>query len=155
MVGERRVWVDGRQMRLRAAVQREDGFSLIEVLVVALVIALLAAIGLSNFLQQQKKGWDADAKTSARELVSHIEACFVEKDRYTACDSPVELATILNFPYGNGAGETEVVGAGPESFTVIAHSRSGADFHIVKTDGSSARRTCSPRDGGCHSDGTW
>lgn len=142
-------------MRLRAALEREEGFSLIEVLVVALVIGLLAAITLTNFLQQQKKGWDVDAKTSARELVSHIEACFVEESAYTKCDSPAELATILNFPYGNNAGETQVVGAGEQSFTVIAHSRSGADFHIVKTDGRSPERTCSPRDGGCRNDGTW
>lgn len=142
-------------MRLRAALDREEGFSLIEVLIVALLIAILAAIGLSNFLQQQKKGWDADAKTNARELVSHVEACFVEKARYTACDSPAELATILNFPYGNGGGEAEILGAGEQSFTVIGHSKSGSDFHIVKTDGRSPERTCSPRDGGCHPDGTW
>ena len=142
-------------MRLRAELRQEEGFSLIEVLIVALVIGLLASIALSNFLQQQKKGWDISSKSSARELVSHLEACFVEEDDYTRCDSPGELKTILNFPYGNRAGETEVVGAGEESFTVIAHSRSGADFHIVKTDGRSPQRTCSPRDGGCHNDGTW
>jgi prepilin-type N-terminal cleavage/methylation domain-containing protein len=142
-------------MRLRAALAREEGFSLIEVLIVALVIALLAAIALTSFLQEQKKGWDSDAKSNARELVSHIEACFVEKSDYTDCDSPAELATILNFPYGNGSGEAEILGAGEQSFTVIGHSRSGSDFHIVKTDGSRPERTCSPRDGGCRSNGTW
>ncbi len=142
-------------MELRAAFSRQDGFSLIEVLVVVLIIALLAAIALPSFLSEQKKGQDAAAKTNARELVSHVESCFVEKDRYTACDAPSELDTILNFAYGNAAGEAEIVGAGEQSFTVIGHSRSGADFHIVKTDGRRPERTCSPRDGGCNNNGTW
>ena len=64
-------------------------------------------------------------------------------------------STILNFPYGNRAGQAETVGAGEDSYTVIAHSRSGADFHIVKTGGQRPERTCSPRDGGCKNDGTW
>ena len=133
----------------------EDGFSLIEVLVVVIIIALLAAIALPSFLNQQRKGQDAQAKTYARELVSHVEGCYVEKDKYTLCDSPGELSTILNLAYGNQAGEVEIVGAGDESFTVISHSRSGADFRIVKTDGRHPDRVCSPRDGGCHDDGTW
>ena len=133
----------------------EDGFSLIEVLVVVIILSMLAAIALPSFLHQQKKAQDAGAKTSARELVSHVEACYVEKDEYTLCDSPPELSTIMNLAYGNQAGQVEVVGAGDDSFTVIAHSRSGADFRIVKTDGQHPDRTCSPRDGGCNDDGTW
>ncbi len=133
----------------------EDGFSLVEMLVVAVIIAILAAIALPNFLSEQKKGHDADAKTSARELVSHVEACFVEQSSYLDCDSPGELATILNLAYGSSAGEVEIVGAGDDSFTIIAHSRTGADFRIVKTAGASPTRTCSPRDGGCNGDGTW
>jgi type IV pilus assembly protein PilA len=133
----------------------EEGFSLIEVLVVVIIIALLAGIAIPSFLSQRRKGQDAEAKTAARELVSHIEACYVEKSDYTSCDSAAELDTILNFGYGNDAGEAEIVGAGEDSFTVIVHSRSGADFHIVKTHGARPERTCSPRDGGCNSDGHW
>jgi prepilin-type N-terminal cleavage/methylation domain-containing protein len=133
----------------------EDGFSLIEVLVVVLILSVLAAIAIPSYLSQQKKAQDVDAKTSARELVSHMEACFVEQSDYQLCDTPGELSTILNFSYGNHAGQAETVGAGEDSFTVIAHSRSGADFHIVKTGGQRPERTCSPRDGGCKNDGTW
>ena len=78
-----------------------------------------------------------------------MEACFVEKSDYQLCDTPGELSTILNFSYGNHAGQAETVGAGEDSYTVIAHSRSGADFHIVKTVAERPERTCSPRDGGC------
>jgi type IV pilus assembly protein PilA len=133
----------------------EEGFSLIEVLVVVLILALLAAIAIPSFMGQRRKGQDADAKTSARELVSHIEACYVEMSDYTDCDEAGELSTILNFSYGDHAGQAEIVGAGEDSFTVIAHSRSGADFHIVKSHGQRPERTCSPRDGGCNADGHW
>jgi prepilin-type N-terminal cleavage/methylation domain-containing protein len=39
----------------------EDGFTLVEVLVVCLIVSLLAAIALSTFLGQQHKAQDADA----------------------------------------------------------------------------------------------
>ena len=45
-------------MRVRQASPREDGFSLIEVLVVVLIVALLAAIALPTFLKQQKQAHD-------------------------------------------------------------------------------------------------
>ncbi|HET6816876.1 MAG TPA: prepilin-type N-terminal cleavage/methylation domain-containing protein [Mycobacteriales bacterium] len=65
--------------------RREDGdsgFTLIELLVVILIIGILAAIAIPVFLNQRKKGYDAQAKSDLRNLAGFEEIYLNDANSY-------------------------------------------------------------------------
>jgi type IV pilus assembly protein PilA len=60
--------------RIRKAMEeKEEGFTLIELLVVIIIIGILAAIAIPVFLNQRKKGYDAQTKSDVKNLVTSLE----------------------------------------------------------------------------------
>jgi type IV pilus assembly protein PilA len=144
-------------MTVARRLTHQDGFTLVEILVVILIIGVLAAIALPAFIGQRDKGEDADAKSNARNLVSQVESCYTPAEDYRQCDTQAELGN-TGIPYGTNPGEAEVSAAQQATFTVTAVSKAltaGANntFTIARNSNGATTRTCTGG-GGCKN-GTW
>jgi prepilin-type N-terminal cleavage/methylation domain-containing protein len=66
-----------------AALRDERGFTLVEVLVVVIVIAILSALTLSVYLGYRERAHDAAAQENIHRLAPSIHGYFVEHDSFS------------------------------------------------------------------------
>jgi prepilin-type N-terminal cleavage/methylation domain-containing protein len=130
---------------MRARLERhEQGFTLIEILVVLLILGVLAAIALPQFIGQTEKAQDADAKSLARTLQTHVTGCFTEEHDWSQCDSPAEV-TKTRLTWGTGPGEVQVLVRpfGQDVVAFAATSETRTLFAIVQNiDDRQVNRVC-------------
>jgi prepilin-type N-terminal cleavage/methylation domain-containing protein len=63
---------------------RDDGFTVIELLVVMIIIGILAAIAVPIYLSQKQKGYDASAKSDLRSYGRELETYNTDAFAYPA-----------------------------------------------------------------------
>lgn len=75
------------------------GFTLIELMVVVMVIAILAAIAIPNYLEQSKKGRRSEAMSAVGELQLRQERWRAENPTYATSANLATLGAVPTLPY--------------------------------------------------------
>jgi type IV pilus assembly protein PilA len=120
------------QRRLQG--QREDGFTLIELMVVVLIIAILIAIAIPTFLGARARAQDRAAQSNLRNALTAEKTYYTDKQVYVATAGAPELKAIEpSLTYDAAADTAPTQGS-------VAYDLGGAGEIILGT--KSASGTC-------------
>lgn len=138
-------------MRRADEFRAENGFTMVEVLMVLLIMGILAAIAIPVFFNQREKAQDSDAKLAAKTAQTAMETWGVDHDGdYTPAPTAAQLQAIDDtLPASLG-----ISGVSANGYTVTASSESGRTFSVMRAGGGFSH-PCSASGGGCPSDLDW
>src|SRR5713226_10331650 len=114
----------------------ERGFTLIELMVVVLIIAILIGIAIPTFLGARQRAQDRAAEASLRNSLTAAKTIFTDAETYvTATDTALNAAepSIAHVPTGTASTGSKNVSVNPASQGVwygAAKSSSGTCFFI-------------------------
>lgn len=100
--------------------QREDGFTLIELMVVVLIIAILIAIAVPTFLGARERSQDKAAQSDLRNALTAAKVIYTDNSDYTEATTTAlaDVEPSLSF-VAVASADKDNVGVNNESATVI------------------------------------
>jgi len=125
--------------RIRRHLEGEGGFTLIELIMVIVILAILLALALPSYLQTRKKAYIAEANETLQEMRTAAWLVYIEKGSFSA---PTPPAATTNWSYAYGT----CTGTGPCTMTATGKNGtpvSGATVTLTLSSDGSASITSS------------
>lgn len=139
--------------KLRERMGREEGFTLVELLVVMLILGLLAAIAIPSFFNQRDKARDADAKSAARTAQTAMETYATDNNGSYVGATTADLIDIEETLSDSNPSPGTLTA---DSYSVSVTSDTGNVFTISRNSAGQTTQTCTTTgEAGCPSDGNW
>ena len=119
--------------------ENDEGFTLIELLVVIIIIGILAAIAVPTFLNQRKKGWDAQSKADLKNMATAQETVLTDTGSYTDALGPLNAVGFKS----SGKAVASVVGTVTGlSYCLRATSESGTVWYYSSANATPSTTVC-------------
>lgn len=113
----------GPVTRRRLRIADQDGFTLVELLVVVLVLGALVGIAVPTFVQQRDGAWDAAVRSELRAATIALASYRAQNGVYSAA----ALATDAGWGYEASPDIITVSAVSEQSFCLVAWYRTQAD----------------------------
>ncbi len=125
--------------KIRKMSRREEGFTLIELMVVILIIGILMAIAIPSFIAVRNRGYASTAKSIRSTGVKTIELYATDNNGdYSACTAADLIALEKSIPFLDGAppagnyAAAGISGLAADAYTITVNGRDGNTYTAVK-----------------------
>jgi type IV pilus assembly protein PilA len=119
--------------------KHDDGFTLIELMVVVMIIAVLLAIAIPTFLASQNKAKDRSAQSSLRNTLTAAKSIYTDGSDYTRATTTALAAgepSLTFVAVGTASTDPKTVSVNPASAGVFyaASKSAGGTCYYIKDD---------------------
>ena len=74
----------------------QEGFTLVEILIVVVIIGILAAIAVPTYFNYVQRGYASDAKVQMKNIMENSKLFYAERD-----EMPADVEELNSYGYGN------------------------------------------------------